>query len=317
MSIRKKFTKTHIEHFKNNKNLITSDLLDALRSQGNEGKELALEILDTSMNDEKYHTDSFGNKIAFSGNRMLKGQFVQMDLSDIHKAEIKRCFEDIHYFRANYVKMATKDGVTFPDLREYQKNFIDMIMDDTTTDIVTVQPRRAGKTLTTGIVLLHYVLFKEDITIGICANRGATAREFLDAIKKMYIHLPMWMKIGQIVWNKGSVEFDNNVRILTDVPSSDSFRGFQPNCLVIDESAFIKPSVWEDFADSCYPSQGALSWRKNFLISTPNGINFFHTIVEGAKKKKEINNVQSNELIELENGSTITIKDYFERQNIR
>lgn len=55
------------------------------------------------------------------------------------------------------------------------------------------------------------------------------------------------------------------------------------NCLVVDEAAFIKTSVWEEFADSIFPSQSALAWKKNIIISTAKGLNHFYDLVQKAK----------------------------------
>jgi hypothetical protein len=43
------------------------------------------------------------------------------------------------------------------------------------------------------------------------------------------------MQVGVKTWNKSFVEFENSMRILTDVPSQDSFRGFSIHVAVIDE----------------------------------------------------------------------------------
>ena len=45
--IKELFTQDVIDYYKNNQNEITEELLSKIRSYGNEGKELALEILDT------------------------------------------------------------------------------------------------------------------------------------------------------------------------------------------------------------------------------------------------------------------------------
>lgn len=47
--------------------------------------------------------------------------------------------------------------------------------------------------------------------------------------------------------------------------------------------AFIKTSVWEEFADSIFPSQSALAWKKNIIISTAKGLNHFYDLVQKAK----------------------------------
>lgn len=56
------------------------------------------------------------------------------------------------------------------------------------------------------------------------------------------------------------------------------------NCLVVDEAAFIRTSVWEEFQDSIFPSQSGLAWKKNILLSTQNGQNHFYDIVQGARE---------------------------------
>lgn len=142
----------------------------------------------------------------------------------------------------------------------------------------------SGKTISVGMYLAHLYNFGSDLNIGICANRGAQAREFLNSVKNMYLSIPMWMQLGTLVWNKGSIENEAGVRILTDVPSSDSFRGYSIHCLVIDEAAFVRGTVWEEFSDSIFPSQSGLAWKKNIIISTANGMNHYYQMVKGARE---------------------------------
>jgi hypothetical protein len=272
-----------INFFKKNKDQITHELLSALRKHGNPGKQLALDILDIEKDSDGWYLDAGENRISFDGNRMLKKQFSKINLSPIHIEEIEKCSNDIFYFMDNYIKLVTKAGVNFPELRPYQREFIEEILPDANESIVSPQPRQAGKSTTVGIYLTHCGLFKRDINIGICANKAPMAREFLDKCKKMYLELPVWMKVGSLSWNKSSIEFDNGVKIMTDATSSDSFRGFSMHLLVIDEVAFIRPTVWNEFEDSIFPSQSALAWKKNILISTSNGMNQFYGIVKGAR----------------------------------
>ena len=140
-----------------------------------------------------------------------------------------------------------------------------------------------GKSVMTAIYLAWKFIFTENINIGICANKGSLAREFLNNVKMILEFLPMWLRVGVTVWNKGSISSESNTRILTDVPNQNSFRGFSINILVIDEVAFIKSTIWNEFADSIFPSQSSLSWKKNILISTPNGLNHWKTICDKAK----------------------------------
>lgn len=127
------FTPELIEYYKTNKNLITSDLLAKLREFGNDGKQLALDILETEKSEDNYYLDAFGKKISFEGDRNLKPAFTQMKLSPIHIEEIEKCSKDLNYFMDNYIKIRTKKGYNFPELRGYQKRFIDILNSDSET----------------------------------------------------------------------------------------------------------------------------------------------------------------------------------------
>lgn len=274
-----------IEFLKNNKDQITSELLQELRSFGNPGKHLALEILDFPKDSEQYYLDSFGNRISYNGNRRLKKPFTKLDLYPIHIEELEMCSNDIHYFKDNYVKIKTPKGVDFPDLRVYQDNFIDILKDDLLEDVVSLQPRQSGKSVTVSIYLAHFYTFNKDMNIGIAANKAGMSREFLDKTKNILIELPVWMQLGCKVWNKTFIESENSMRILTDATSADSFRGHTCHIVIVDECAFIRQNVWNEFADSIFPSQSSLSFKKRIIISTANGINHFSNLIMTARKE--------------------------------
>lgn len=283
LSIREIFSESVINALRENKHEITYELLESLRQHGNEGKKIACEILDMSKDHEQYYLDAFGNRMSFNGNRRLKKAFTKLAVSPIHQQEIERCKNDIHYFKDNYVRIKTKAGVNFPELRSYQNEFIDIMQEEGLESIVSLQGRQSGKSVTTSIYLAHCMLFMNEINIGIVGNKGAQAREFLSNTKNILIELPIWLQMGMVSWNKSFIETENKMRILTDVPSSDAFRGFTIALLIVDECGFISPNNWDAFADSIFPSQSALAWKKNIILSTANGLNHFYDIVEGAR----------------------------------
>lgn len=89
----------------------------------------------------------------------------------------------------------------------------------------------SGKSVSTAMYLAHLYNFGKEKNIGIVGNKGAQAREFLNNTKNIIMALPLWMQQGTTVWNKGSIENESGMRILTDVPNSDSFRGWSIHCL--------------------------------------------------------------------------------------
>ncbi len=228
-------TKNELTFLKENKDQITHELLHELRKQGNEGKYQALEILDLAKDSDNYYLDAYNNRISYNGIRTLKKAFTKLKLNEIHIHELEKCLSDILYFLENYVRMTTPQGFNFVEAREYQQNFLKLLSNDEIENIITLQPRQSSKSTTTGVKLAHACCFEKDLVIGIIANKGETAREFLDKTKKILINLPIWMQPGMLVWNKGSIECESNVRILTDVPSSDSFRGYSCNYIIVDE----------------------------------------------------------------------------------
>lgn len=283
-----------IELLKNNKNLITEELLDTLRKT-KEGKSVALQILDIPKDDEDYYLDAFGSRISFDGNRQIKPCYTKIQLSDIQIKEIQKCSEDIDYFKANYVQFKTKSGIGFPDHRKYQDDFIHALNDDN-DQYVVVFPRQAGKSATTAVWLTWLFLFYPQIDIGVCANRGSTASDFLAKVKNIFTLLPIWMQQGIKIWNVQRIEGENGTRILTDATSGDSFRGGSMNVIVVDECAYVKSSKWGAFSDAVLPSQSALAWKKTVFISTPNGMNHFYDYYKNSKKRKVLKDLSKEEV---------------------
>lgn len=285
MSLYKLFDADTVSQLKQNKDLITEELLSVMRSYGNQGKKLALEILDFEKDNEQYYLDAFGNRCAFDGNRRLKKQFTKFNLSEIHKIEIAKCYNDIHYYKDNYIQIKTIKGINFPEMREYQNEFLEVLDDDENESCIGLMGRQSGKSVTTGIFLSYCYTFKSDLNMGIVSNRGAQAKEFLNTTKNMILELPIWMQPGTISWNKQSIESENTTRVMVDVPNSDSFTGFTMDVVVVDECSRISPNAWEEFADSIFPSQSGLAWKKNIIISTMRGLNHYYDLVKGAREE--------------------------------
>lgn len=85
------------------------------------------------------------------------------------------------------------------------------------------------------IILLHYALFNTQKRIALLANKGDAAREILDRIQIAFENLPRWMQSGVVIWNKGTIEFENGSRIIAASSSSSSIRGKSMSFVYIDE----------------------------------------------------------------------------------
>lgn len=140
--LRKIFDDDTVNFLKSNQKQITYSLLEKMRSFGNAGKQLAINILDMPKDAEMFYIDSFGNRTSFDGNRTLKKSFTKFDLKPIHLEEIERCAKDVHYFKDNYIKIRTKSGVNFPEMRSYQNDFLNDIIPDENESVLGLMGRQ-------------------------------------------------------------------------------------------------------------------------------------------------------------------------------
>jgi hypothetical protein len=125
----------------------------------------------------------------YLGNERLKRIGVEHSYTEEQVTEIFKCSEDPVYFIKNYVKIVNIDKGLVPfDMWKFQE---DMVRDfDANRFSICKMPRQVGKTTTTVGYMLWCVLFKEDYSIAILANKGSLAREILGRIQKAYEYLP-------------------------------------------------------------------------------------------------------------------------------
>jgi hypothetical protein len=252
------------------------------------------------------------SKYILDYNRRVKTPFGYQRIEEVHKTKILKSLKFIHErgeltvaefhtfiideeeFQANEMRVGdyldTVDGKSkILDIQDAgEQELYDITLDQSEFENYWyytggVLSHNSGKSITVACYLSWLYNFHKNLNIGIVANRAAQAREFLQNVKDIISRLPIWLMQGTTIWNKRDIANELGSRILTDVPSQDAFRGYSMNVLVIDECAFIKTSVWEEFADSIFPSQSALAWKKNIIISTAKGLNHFYDLVQKAK----------------------------------
>lgn len=137
---------------------------------------------------------------------------------------------------------------------------------------------------TTSIVasVVHYILFNENKTVAILANKADTAREIMNRIQKCYENLPKWMQHGVNFYNKGSFELENGSKVLAAASSSSAIRGHSISFLLLDEAAHV--DGFDEFWSSVYPTISSGEETKVVMISTPNGYNHFHGFWQDANE---------------------------------
>ena len=210
---------------------------------------------------------------------LLKGDLV-FERTEEEISEWIKCKNDILYFAEKYCKLMTPEGVRHIQLRDYQKKYLRHLEKNRLS--IYLSCRQSGKTTTSAIFMLHYVLFNVDKNALVLGNVGKTATEILDKVKKIYLEVPHFLKPGIYKWNMGEIVLDNGCRILTSSTTKNSAIGFTLHCCLWDEAAHIAPNIAEPFYNNVFPTITAA--RARFMItSTQNGYNLFYRLYKGAE----------------------------------
>jgi hypothetical protein len=147
-------------------------------------------------------------------------------------------------------------------------------------------PRQVGKSVTTVSYLLHYIVFNDNVNIGILANKASTSRELLGRLQLSYENLPKWMQQGIVSWNKGSLELENGSKIVAASTSASAVRGMSFNIIFLDEFAFVPNHIADEFFASVYPTISSGKSTKVIIVSTPKGMNHFYRMWHDAERNK-------------------------------
>lgn len=220
----------------------------------------------------------------YLGNLSVKRAGVSSEWTEHEILEYKKCMENPAHFIENYIKIISLDDGLVPfKLRGYQDDLITHF--DESRFSIVLACRQSGKSITTCAYLVWYLLFQPEQTIAILANKGSTAREMLARITTMLEHVPFFLQPGTKVLNKGSIEFENDSRIIASATGANSIRGLSVNLLYLDEFAFVENA--EQFYTSTYPVVTSGGKSKVIITSTANGVgNMFHKLYEGGVSKK-------------------------------
>jgi hypothetical protein len=203
-------------------------------------------------------------------NVNIKGANEVIEYTPEQILELQKCMDDPIYFAKTYVRIQhPKLGAIPFELYPYQQRLMKAFRDERYN--IVLSARQTGKSITSAIFLLWFACFHSDKNILIASNKEKGAKEMIHRIRYAYENLPYFLKPGvtEDGWNKHSVAFDNGSRIDSTATSEDSGRGSSISLLYLDEFAFVKPGIQEEFWTSILPT---LSTGGNCIMSsTPNG----------------------------------------------
>lgn len=196
-----------------------------------------------------------------------------------------KCAADPVYFATNYIKIVHVDRGLIPfEMWDFQKEMMKLMHEN--RFVIGKLSRQVGKSLTTVSYILWYILFNEQKTVGILANKGTLAREILSRLILAYENLPFWLQQGIKTWNKGNIELGNGCEVHALATSGSAARGMAFSLVMLDEFAFLHPNQADDFFESVYPTISSGKETKIIVVSTPKGLNHFYRMWKDAEENR-------------------------------
>jgi hypothetical protein len=213
----------------------------------------------------------------YNNNALLKAAGVQVQYTSEQVREYVKCAQDPIYFIKNYAKIVSlDDGIVNFDPFPYQERMINAI--HTNKNTLGKLFRQAGKSTIVAAYFAWYVLFNDNKTAVILANKQAIAIEIFGRVQFIIENLPQWLQQGVVEWNKKSLVLENGSRCIAAATSASAVRGMSVNLLLLDEFAHLKPNLAEEFIASVFPTLSSSESSKLVIISTPNGLNHYHKL---------------------------------------
>jgi len=225
----------------------------------------------------------FIDQLSFRSNANLRPANSQISYTQEMIDEYQKCANDPIYFIKNYVKVIHPDrGIVLMDLYDYQERMIRAYHEN--KRVIFLTARQQGKTTVSAAYFVWYVIFNDNKSVAIMANKQSTAYEIMDRFRLAYENLPKWLQQGVTTWNRGSVVLENGSKVFGAATSSSGTRGKTVNLLYLDEFAFVENNMAEAFFTAVYPTITAGKDSKVFMTSTPNGFNHFYKFWNEAEK---------------------------------
>jgi hypothetical protein len=171
------------------------------------------------------------------------------------------------YFMRNYfyIQHPVRGKIIF-DPYDYQVKLLRSYNDHRFN--INMLPRQSGKTTCAAGYLLWYAMFNPDQTILVAAHKYTGAQEIMQRIRYAYELCPNHIRAGVVNYNKGTIEFENGSRIVSQTTTGNTGRGMAISLLYCDEFAFVPPNIAEEFWTSISPTLA--TGGKAIITSTPN-----------------------------------------------
>ena len=201
---------------------------------------------------------------------LIKKPYTAAQFTDFELEEFVKCADPVtgpKYFMSKYfyIQHPTKGRMNYVPF-SYQDRLIDTYHNYRFS--ISLMPRQTGKTTSAAGYLLWYAMFNPDSTILIAAHKYTGAQEIMQRIRYAYELCPDFIRAGVTSYNKGSIEFENGSRIVSQTTTETTGRGMSITLLYCDEFAFVRPTIAREFWTSISPTLS--TGGKAIITSTPN-----------------------------------------------
>lgn len=222
----------------------------------------------------------------FDETQLVKTPHKKATYTEQQILEFARCADPITgpmYFMDNYffIQHPVKGKMLYHPF-EFQKKLIDTYHNYRFS--ISLMPRQTGKSTSAAGYLLWYAMFVPDSTILIAAHKYTGAQEIMQRIRYAYELCPDHIRAGCTSYNKGSLEFENGSRIVSQTTTETTGRGMSISLLYCDEFAFVRPTIATEFWTSISPTLS--TGGRAIITSTPNSDeDQFALIWKGSQKR--------------------------------
>jgi hypothetical protein len=201
---------------------------------------------------------------------IIKTPYQKMSYTEQQIIEIAKCADPVtgpRYFMSNYfyIQHPTKGSIQYVPF-EYQERLIDSYHGYRYS--ISLMPRQTGKSTSAAGYLLWYAMFVPDSTILVAAHKYIGAQEIMQRVRYAYENCPDFIRAGVTSYNKGSLDFENGSRIVSQTTTENTGRGMSISLLYCDEFAFVRPNIASEFWTAITPTLA--TGGKCIITSTPN-----------------------------------------------
>jgi hypothetical protein len=201
---------------------------------------------------------------------IIKSPYQKMTYTEQQILEIAKCADPVtgpQYFMSNYfyIQHPTRGSMQYHPF-DYQRRLIDVYHNYRYS--ISLMPRQTGKSTSAAGYLLWYAMFVPDSTILVAAHKYLGAQEIMQRVRYAYENCPDFIRAGVTSYNKGSLDFENGSRIVSQTTTENTGRGMSISLLYCDEFAFVRPTIATEFWTAIAPTLA--TGGKCIITSTPN-----------------------------------------------